>query len=166
MKKGEVSKRELEFPEEEDYYGPFTKLGINDPFYGTEIAFVSGQYRGRTGMYLEKLKVQHRVVVYRGPRERTDVVKAVWEHTFRVKGFDGEYGTFEEVDKDRRALGNEMRRRHGLPSREGGHSARGRPVTPDREDQLVAEIQGMMDRLGMEGPLPDRVVKKVNRRRS
>ncbi len=88
MKKGEVPKRELGFPEEEDYYGPFTKLGINDPFHGTEVAFVSGQYKGRTGMYLERLAVQHRVVVYRGPRERTDVVRTMWEHTFRLKGFD------------------------------------------------------------------------------
>ena len=166
MKKGEVPKKRSEFPEEEDHYGPYTKLGINDPHHGREIMFVSGKFRGRSGLYLERLDVQHRVVVYGGPQERTDVVRAVWEHTFKMKGFDGEYGVFSEVNEDYVLLGNNWRRRMGLPPREEGRAPRARPVTPDREDQLVEGIRQLMDRLEVEGPLSDRVVKKVNRRRN
>lgn len=152
-------------PEEEDVYGPFTRLGMMDPNYGTELMFVSGKFQGKGGMYLEKLNVQHRVVVFAGPRERADLVRATWEHTFKLKGFDGEYYTFQQAEKDREDVANGRRQAAGLRPLGEGFVGRSRPVTPDREDQLVEKIKHAMEQLGINGPLPERVVTKVNRRR-
>ena len=163
MKKGEVPKVRSIPDDEEDMYGPFTKLGIMDPNYGTEITFVDGKFRGRSGMYLEKINVQHRVVVYGLPRERTDTVQSVWEHTFKIKGFDGEYYSFEQVETDREVMADNRRREAGLLPLGVAKNAKNR-AKPGRVDRLVEEIWQAMDRLGFNGPLSEEVVRKVNLR--
>ena len=161
----DIAKRNPEFAIEEDVYGPFTRLGVMDPNHGKEITFVTGKFKGKDGLYLEKLDVQHRVVILAGPRERNDRVRSVWEHTFKMRGFGGEYYSFEQAETDRVTAVNHRRRVAGLMPVGEGLRARARPVSPDPEDQLVQQIRQAMGELGIDGPLSDRVIKKVNRRR-
>lgn len=150
---------------EEDFYGPFTKLGVMDPNHGKEITFLTGKFKGKDGLYLEKLDVQHRVVVLAGPGETVDRVRSMWEHTFKIRGFDGEFYSFEQAETDRVVAMNNRRRAAGLLPVGESLERRSRAVSPDPEEQLVQQIRQAMSELGISGPLPDRVVKKVNRRR-